>query len=754
MVLDMASDLAAGHRALPPDRPWARNLRLLEQALRNDLEFISRHPTTLFQCLWNSAWWYDCPDAANHYDPPEDGWGPSCAPWQRPEPKLCTLLERWRREKQTRQPGFTWVRSLRPPGLCLGGVQAAGYFGHECNVRAVAFVPGGGRVVSGDECGTLRVWDAQNGETLACLRGHDGAVTAVAVAADGGLLISGGQDRTVRVWDALSGEALMCLRGHQGPVTSVAVGPDGREIVSGSEDCAVRVWGADSGEELSCLVGHAGAVRSVAVSPDGCWIASGSDDYTIQIWDAKTGERLTCLLGHDDALRSVAISPDGSALASGSLDTTVRLWDPHEGAELACLRGHERSISCVAFHPDGATLLSCSPDETVRSWDRRSGKGTELARAFPPMAIACSPDGTRVAVAAVQGVALLALKADYGGRLRGPGVPVKEVVALSEDARSVAVGRQWLDPLLSVWSVTNGGLLASLPHKWDSAPGFSEVTCIAFSPTGDQIACGLRDGAVWLWFTAGGALASCLRGHGASILSLAFTPNGLTIASASADSTLRVWYTSGQEVAVLHGHDGAAVSVGISPDGCRLVSGSRDGTVRLWDVATAQQVACFGDDPAPLPDRFSAEDRAALAHGGFGRWVVDGVAFSADGTRFASWHSIQTFEDSKPGLVQRREVRIWDAFSFERLRVIGVDYGAKAFAWSGADHAAQIADRGIDMAFEECGTGRVLAWYSPSLDGLRMARFGRTWAGISRYSHSAVVLALEGDPAADGRGER
>jgi len=72
---DTLQDTATAE-ALPPRHERARTLRLLEEALRRDVHFISRHPTALFQCLWNRAWWYDCPEAAGHYDPPEEGWPP------------------------------------------------------------------------------------------------------------------------------------------------------------------------------------------------------------------------------------------------------------------------------------------------------------------------------------------------------------------------------------------------------------------------------------------------------------------------------------------------------------------------------------------------------------------------------------------------------------------------------------------------------------------------------------------------------
>jgi hypothetical protein len=70
-VFDLAGDFSGAVAALPSERPQHRILRLLEEALRRDIHFIARHaqdyPQGLFQCLWNSGWWYDCPEAARHY---------------------------------------------------------------------------------------------------------------------------------------------------------------------------------------------------------------------------------------------------------------------------------------------------------------------------------------------------------------------------------------------------------------------------------------------------------------------------------------------------------------------------------------------------------------------------------------------------------------------------------------------------------------------------------------------------------------
>ena len=84
LVFELAWDFAAAVRLLPEDRienregrPRRRILKLLEEALRHDIHFIHWHasdyPQGLFQCLWNTCWWYDCEEASAHYVTPRRG---------------------------------------------------------------------------------------------------------------------------------------------------------------------------------------------------------------------------------------------------------------------------------------------------------------------------------------------------------------------------------------------------------------------------------------------------------------------------------------------------------------------------------------------------------------------------------------------------------------------------------------------------------------------------------------------------------
>jgi len=117
------------------------------------------------------------------------------------------------------------------------------------------------------------------------LIGHTGPINGAAFSPDGGRVVTGSEDNTARVWD-LSGAtpAATVLEGHRGPVSSVAFSPDGRRVVTGSADNTV--WDLSGATRAATLLeGHLGAVSSVAFSSDGRRVVTGSDDKTARVWD-------------------------------------------------------------------------------------------------------------------------------------------------------------------------------------------------------------------------------------------------------------------------------------------------------------------------------------------------------------------------------------------------------------------------------------------------------------------------------------
>jgi WD40 repeat protein len=83
------------------------------------------------------------------------------------------------------------------------------------------------------------------------LEGHNGSVLTVAFSPDGGRIVTGSDDQTVKIWQAATGRELLTLKGHAAPVVSVGFSPDGHEIVTGDDARTTRTWRAASEKEVA-----------------------------------------------------------------------------------------------------------------------------------------------------------------------------------------------------------------------------------------------------------------------------------------------------------------------------------------------------------------------------------------------------------------------------------------------------------------------------------------------------------------------
>src|SRR5262249_13246558 len=205
LVFALVEDFAAALARLPTDRPGRRLVELIGRAVRRDAAFLARHRGALFQCLWNLGSWHA-----------GDG--------------LRALLETWRERKQKRDPGFAWVRSLRPPFVPLDG-------------PLLAVLP-------------LPTADTRN--------------VSLAFSDDGeSLIASFGAARLPMAWDVTTGHPLPS-EGTSRPRDS-RLSPDGRlRVQTGSWDDPVRLVDAASGHQVAELpTGDEVIFRAVAFSPDG-----------------------------------------------------------------------------------------------------------------------------------------------------------------------------------------------------------------------------------------------------------------------------------------------------------------------------------------------------------------------------------------------------------------------------------------------------------------------------------------------------
>jgi WD40 repeat protein len=421
MIFSLLQDFADALAAMPADHPRRRILALLDEAMRRDVHFIARHPTTLFQCLWNSCWWYDCPQRDQYQSPAPPPTGPQ------PGEPLYRILEQWRNAKDQRQPGHLWLRTVLPPRQPLGSAQKAILRGHGRAIECLAVSADGRWIASGGEDRRVLIWDAELGEQRRCLEGvytqHSAAgqeITKVALSPTRPQMASGNKRGTLRSWDldagrelwsvqvskyvdedaepvtglafSADGDKLYCTlsgpsievrtaasgqlagswRGPQQSISDLALGADGSLLVTASKtDHNAVVWEVAGRNEVCRLPPHADIVYAVAIAPDGRLVATATPNGAIRLWDVPAARLRRVLAGPRGLFRALlSFSPDGRYLAS-STGRAIHVWDVERDQAINCLHGHEDDVRALAFLPPsrGACLVSGSQDRTVRIWD-------------------------------------------------------------------------------------------------------------------------------------------------------------------------------------------------------------------------------------------------------------------------------------------------------------------------------------------------------------------------------------------------
>ena len=287
-----------------------------------------------------------------------------------------------------------------------------------------------------------------------------------------------------------SWEPVLHVIRHPLPVKSVAFSPDGGHLASGS-DKIVQIWNTATGELEDELEDHTDTVWSVAFSHNGHFIVSGSGDKTIRIWNTATCKTRYTLMGHTSGVRSVAISRNDKFVVSGSYDRTIRIWDTAMGEVLHELNGHAEQVMSVAVSPSCQHIASGSGGE-VWIWSKDGIKGHKLE--FPTNQYNKVYD-----------------------------------LAFSHDGHRILCNVNRIE-----WTTTGHRL--SLPDTNNNP----DIISIAYSPSDNEIVCGLVDGTVMIWNMETNE-TYILGKHTDAVRSISFSPDGSRIASGSDDRTVRIW---------------------------------------------------------------------------------------------------------------------------------------------------------------------------------------------------------------------
>jgi Tol biopolymer transport system component len=291
-------------------------------------------------------------------------------------------------------------------------------------------MPMGGEPLPAEQIELLRLWIEQGAtdDTPASARGpqtpteppvyhQPPLINALAYSPDGSLLAVGGyKEILLHKADGSAIEAR--LLGKSDRILSLAFTPDGKTLVASGGAPArfgeVQIWDVASRKLLRSVMETSDTLFGGSISPDGKFVAFGGADKTLRSVEIETGKELFKAGHHEDWVLGTVYGTDGKRIVSVGRDRAAKLADASSGAFLENVNLLRDILYAIARHPRRDYVLIGGEDRVpyLYTMDRpralKIADDSTLVRKFEEqqgriLALAFSPDGSRIAVGGLSG---------------------------------------------------------------------------------------------------------------------------------------------------------------------------------------------------------------------------------------------------------------------------------------------------------------------------------------------------------------
>ena len=215
----------------------------------------------------------------------------------------------------------------------------------------VRYSPDGSTIAVASWDGTVGFWDADTLQYRGTIDGNDERVNDIAfVFADGERrLLTADESGAVRFWDAAAIKPIFIDTANDSRETLVGrYSPDGTKFAAGGKDGVATLYRVDEDGSFQrvCNVKHDDWVTSIAFSPDGRRVVSGDgSENGVKLWEVDTCQDVGRPIPAESAdIRTVAFSPAGDRIAWSAKAGAIWLMplDERRATDEASRTSHQR----------------------------------------------------------------------------------------------------------------------------------------------------------------------------------------------------------------------------------------------------------------------------------------------------------------------------------------------------------------------------------------------------------------------------
>ncbi len=499
---------------------------------------------------------------------------------------------------------------------------------------------------SASKDGLIRRWDVAEGKQVKEWR-HDAPVIALAVSSDGKRFASGGENALVRLWNAENGESVQ-IQGDPRLADKVAQADatmaftksaleltksDIKSYEGTERMVMVRAMDVKKAEEEKVKAEKMLEEKKLALEKAK---SEKKDAKAIDQAENAVAEAMTAVQVAGTIIerakvvseRAVADFASAQKLAA-DYETTLKLQQEAKDAAASAAKA-PRPVRSLAFSADSLRLLVSCDDGALCSYDAEKGLPLEVHADHTAAIRSLALIGieTQLTISADKRAILWNAPSSWRlertlGGIDHPELLADRVLALdfSPDGQLLATGGGIASRSaeLKLWSVTSGQLVRSLPQAHEDT-----VFAVKFSPDGQHLASTSADRMVKVFNTASGQPEKTFAGHTAHVLGVSWHSGGKLLVSCATDRTLKLWdFEKGLPVRTMKGstyqigpYKGEVTSATFIGPSEQIFACSGDGTVRLHRSSSENDILTFAGAKGYQYSVAASPDGQVLVAGG------------------------------------------------------------------------------------------------------------------------------------------